>query len=235
MRLVLAVLASVLLFSATASGDALPPQRQCPRGKVLQPSHGGGRCVDEAPSCPSDQVALADGAGFSCAPRPPTNCPNGWRGTTDLESGARCVVAECREDACGAGETCTTHPICQEEREVYRFGEAERARSGGLFGAPPVLRKVKVTTGLCPAPGEPTPADFACATCVASKVCLRGSGAPAMTTPPATRPDPVGPVTPPRGGCGSCSSGQGANVLGSAALVATSLAALFVLRRRRRT
>src|SRR4051794_16550196 len=101
MRLIpLALSSAILLGSSLAFADALPPQVQCPSGKVLVMNHGGGRCVDAKPRCKPPMIALQDGSGYSCAAPAPTSCPNGWRGETSLRSGPQCVVTDCTGAPC---------------------------------------------------------------------------------------------------------------------------------------
>src|SRR4051812_14092169 len=84
----LALALAALAAPSTAPADVvMPPPTDCPRGEVGVTSHGGARCVKEAPK----------------------DCPTGWRGT----QGGTCMLAPCETDAsCQAGEACLEHAVC---------------------------------------------------------------------------------------------------------------------------
>jgi hypothetical protein len=211
---------ALVLAAPLARADALPPQRTCPPGTILSMSHSGGSCVLAKPECPEGQVALPSGPGFGCAPKAPTNCPDGWRGDTSLADGARCVVADCTDAPCPSGTSCVDQKVCVEERDTYGYGTSGRQ----LLGAPPVVRRVKFTVGICGAQGCAAPAE-----CVAGRVCLASGKTPALVAPPPIPPPP--PAAPKSSGCAGCAVSERPEAPALALLVFVSAA--WAARRRR--
>ena len=81
-----------------AHADAVPPPpKNCPKGHVGTTSHGGPKCVLEAPK----------------------NCAPGYRGAL----GGKCVLATCSSDEqCKDGRRCLSVDTCQEFRELHWSG-----------------------------------------------------------------------------------------------------------------
>jgi MYXO-CTERM domain-containing protein len=101
--------APALSASPAAADVVMSPPDDCPRGEVGVTSHGGPRCVKEAP----------------------TDCPVGWRGML----GGTCSLTPCENDqGCQAGEACVEHSVCLQpfEDSFYDYGEDEREEHGEL-------------------------------------------------------------------------------------------------------
>jgi hypothetical protein len=158
MRWGLVVLA--LCFTSNANADVVrPPPTNCPPGEVGVTSHGGPRCMKEAPK----------------------DCPTGWNGVL----GGNCTLRPCTaDDQCGDGQACVEHSVCLEpvEDPFYDYGEQPEATQDigkRLFGGPmaPKKRRDKPifrynATNLCAT-------DVACGaprTCQPEKLCVPRGG-----------------------------------------------------------
>jgi hypothetical protein len=121
MRWILPLVAIVLCTSTEARGDVvMPPPTNCPPGEVGVTSHGGPRCMKEAPR----------------------DCPVGWNGIL----GGMCTLRPCTQDSeCGDGQ-CAEHSVCLEPFEdmFYDYNEKpEAAQDIGkrLFAGPPLPKQ----------------------------------------------------------------------------------------------
>jgi hypothetical protein len=159
--------ASLLLtmVARDARGDVVrPPPKNCPKGQVGVTSHGGPRCVPQAP----------------------TNCPPGWVG----QVGGACVIHLC-SGSCARGLRCKPASVCYEPRKRHwGFGAVH---PGPEIAAPPhrlphpVIDWIPIDicgapTSRCPPPAECRPAN----------VCLPPSVTRAsLRTPPVTAKPPA--------------------------------------------
>ncbi|MEZ4442993.1 MAG: MYXO-CTERM sorting domain-containing protein [Polyangiaceae bacterium] len=240
----------VILGTSPAWADAVPPPPDhCPKGQVGVTSHGGPRCVPEAPD--------------DCAP--------GYRG----QVGGECILAKCSShDQCQDGEECMRVDTCQEFRELHWTGWGWSAEfvvpPQNFFAGPPrpappgppekawVELNICGQDGPCNAPAKCRPSSLCYPTAAVgktkAKVNAPGSeagtgGAPPDAPPtsttelPTTEPvvDPVPAPTaptpdPPPADGGGCRKGCSTTAAAAApvwlGLPVLGLAALWLRRRR---
>lgn len=201
----LAVLALALAPRAASADVVEPPPSYCPPGKTPTTSHGGPRCVLDAPS----------------------DCPPGWHGVL----GGECVLHVCTEDSQCPAQRCVATSLCYEQR-LRRWGERGPdgpAHHGPELAGPPYELETPVpyeeVVGLCG--GAQTCGGTA--ECKPGKVCLP----PGVAAPTPRPPDAEGAdgARYKHGGCAGCMLSPASSAVPVG--LALALGLLGIARRRR--